>query len=259
MSKANIEIENLISVAQKAKNTARQGVHEQIKMLEIQRQKHLFEAKYECLIEVTDAIVEGADKIAAIHKGNLLCESLQSRIQKFIDSIIGNIDKIDTALLARHEFNYESEEERRGTTNLEHWKECLQGNIAKIIDIYKQPVDPSKNAHIEEKEYVLLQQRIEERVLAQTHFFQSVKRVEDKEVNKFFDKKIKELEDSFLETLKQINSDLTQQIVDLALNTAMGDISLNKDHLVNAGDAEEQVPPLGDSNLEPDSHTNSSF
>lgn len=62
MIKATPEIERLIAEAQESKNIAKEEMCQKIEVLVIQRQKHLFEAKHECIIEVADANCRGISK-----------------------------------------------------------------------------------------------------------------------------------------------------------------------------------------------------
>lgn len=199
-------------------------------------------------------IVEGLVKNAKIYKSNILLESLGDKIQKFIDRIRGDIEEIEAMILTQEDVN-ETEGDRCNAKNLKYWKACLQNNIDSIIDIWQKPVDPSKNASLSESEHNNLQKKIVEEVAAKSQFFQSIKRVEDKAINKFFNQKVKEAEEVFAKASAQINDELIERIGELTVNLIAADvanINLNTDLIISAEDKESQDTHLaGDTGLEP--------
>lgn len=171
-----------------------------------------------------------------------------------MDSIRVNIEEIEVMILTK-DFN-ETDKDSCNTKNLKDWKACLQNNLNKIIEICGKIADPSKNASIGESEYAALQKNIGDEVVAKSKFFQSIKRLEDKAINKFFDKKIKEAEEVFATTSAQINDELLEHIGELTANIIadeVANISFNTDLIVSTEDAEESQDTTlaGDVGLEP--------
>lgn len=262
MLKVTIEVQNLANAAQNAKIIAKEEAYRHIKALEIQRQKYIFESKYESLIEVADAIIEGVAKIVAIYKGKEIYDPLKDAVQRVVDKIVNDINYLETIFLS---IDSDSSKKKQAEINdriikLQSWQKILQSNPEGQKSSYEIQKDLNTNTSADKIEYINLQKKIEEDITREVHFFKSVERIEIKEINKYFDKQQKTSAERFTETLKRINSDLVQEIAVLKLTTEVNNISLDiagysdSDHPSSTEDMSSQTMPLaGHSDIGSDS------